>query len=122
MTGGDVALPKIWAWFQDVELVRECLKSFAENNEPVSVAFCPPEGKRGVLAENVRVVGPLKRELDCYPFLDLVHQIRRLGVSRPTAERYASALENGGVLVCVESRQQSTVDYLARHRARDLVG
>lgn len=109
-------LRKIWGWFQDPEVMLACLHSLT-GDATVSIAFRWPEGA----TNEVTVVGPLGRDLACYPFLDLVHHLRRLGFNPQTAERYRRAVESGAVLVCVEGGQRRIVDLLTRHHARDLV-
>lgn len=109
-------MAKIWGWFPDAEALAGCVQSLSREAK-ISVAFRRPDSR----PDEVLVVGPLTRDLDCYPFLDLLHHIRRFGVTRQIAERYAEALEAGGFLVCVESAYPYVMQVLHRYRARDLV-
>lgn len=71
--------------------------------------------------DRVMVMGPLRHDMACYPFLDVCHQIRRLGVKKGLAEHYARVLHRGGAVVCVETPDVQAVRLLDALNAQDVM-
>lgn len=106
-------MPRVWAWFSEPSRVLSLIDQLGS---AVSVLLRDPE-----VQENVVVLGPITRDMACYPFLDVPHQIRRFGIRRDDAEHYCRVLQRGGAVVCVDSSDASTLQLLDHLAARDVL-
>ncbi|OLZ11675.1 hypothetical protein [Sulfobacillus thermosulfidooxidans] len=105
-------MPRIFGWFNNSQTLLSCIERIRHSGM-VSVLLRQPN-------ERVLVMGPLTKDVGPYPFLDVQHHIRRLGLPRPWAEKYTRILEKGGVVVCVDVAEPSFTDILSQYQARDL--
>ncbi len=108
-------MSRTWAWFHNPRTVLSLVDELGEDTR-VSLLIKDPDAQ-----ESVMVMGPLSRDMACYPFLDVRHQIRRLGVKKPLAEHYTQVIARGGAVVCVETRNDEAVDVLNGLDARDVL-
>lgn len=106
-------MPRMWAWFDQPSRVLSVLDQLGGT---VSVLVRDPK-----VQEDVVVMGPITRDMACYPFLDVPHQIRRFGVRRQEAEHYVQALLRGGAVVCVDSGDANTKQVLDQFDAQDVL-
>ncbi|MCY0878248.1 MAG: hypothetical protein OWU84_04850 [Firmicutes bacterium] len=90
-------MPRVWAWFHNPSAVISLVNQMGQDHR-VSVILLDPQDPRDVL-----VLGPLTRDMACYPFLDVLHQLRRFGVKKSMAEVYAEVLRQGGAVVCIDT-------------------
>jgi hypothetical protein len=70
---------------------------------------------------DVIIVGTIVRDMRCYPFLDVHHHLRRLGVTRTVAEYFMQVLRHHGALVGVDSTTWETIQTLGSLGARDIM-
>lgn len=108
-------MPRTWAWFHNPQTVLSLVSELGEATH-VSLLVKDPDAQ-----ESVMVMGPLSRDMACYPFLDVRHQIRRLGVKRALAEHYTRVLARGGAVVCVDTEGSGTVEILNHLDAQDVL-
>lgn len=105
-------MPRIFGWFKNPQTLLSCIETI-QASAAVSVLLRQPD-----LA--VLVLGPLTHAVAPYPFLDVQHHIYRLGMNRTWAKKYADILEQGGLVMCVESPEQVFKAVLERYHAQDL--
>lgn len=91
-------MPQIWGMFRDQSALMSCVRECAAHAR-VSVLL-PKNAPPGI--DRVVVLGPLTRLVSPYPFLDIPHHLRRLGIDRDTASRYTDGLSRGWCIVCIE--------------------
>ena len=91
-------MSQVWGMFRDTNALLSCVRECAHEAR-VSV-FVPEDDPPDV--DRVVLFGPLVRTLSPYPFLDLPHHLRRLGIDSPTASRYTEGLSRGWCLVCID--------------------
>lgn len=108
-------MPRAFGWFKDPHALMRCVTD-VKRRAAVSVIIANPNTRNS----EALVYGPLSRDLACYPFLDLLHHIRRLGMERAMARRYTEVVASGGVVICVEADRVNPANWLYPHRARDL--
>lgn len=108
-------MPRAWAWFHNPTAVLSLVDELGEQNR-VSVFLRDPKEQ-----DNVVVLGPITRDMACYPFLDICHQIRRFGVKKAVAEHYSRVLRRGGAVVCVETADIGAMRALDELKARDVM-
>jgi hypothetical protein len=58
----------------------------------------------------------------CYPFLDILHHMRRFGVKKSMAELYTQVLRHGGAVVCIETEDSRAFHVLQHLQAHGVVG
>lgn len=110
--GEVIEMPRLFGWFNDSLSLLSCLDDI-QNVGIVSLLLRESR-------EHVVVVGPLSHELNLYPFLDLSHQIRLLGLARPWAEKYAHVIEKGGIVICIDMPLESfPCDGFKSYQVRD---
>lgn len=112
---GGEAMPRAFGWFKDPHALIQCVAD-VKRWAAVSVIIANPN----IRSREVLVYGPLSQDLRCYPFLDLLHHIRRLGMERAMAHRYAEVVSSGGMVVCVDDDRANPTTWLSPHGARDL--
>lgn len=96
---------RIWGWFGDPETLATCVKQYS------STANVSLWMRRQDLAENdVVVVGPQSQEVSPYPFLDVRHHMKRLGIVEPWASRYTEKIAQGAPVVCIETASAPSDD------------
>ena len=108
-------MPRIWAWFEKPATVLTLMDKLG-GTDRVSILVRDPRAQHDVV-----VMGPLTRDMACYPFLDVPHHIRRLGLRRPDAEQYAHALRRGGAVVCLDDGDDGTIEMLSDLKAQDVL-
>lgn len=108
-------MPRVWAWFYEPSAVLSLVEELGDEHR-VSILVRDPKDR-----EDVIVMGPITRDMACYPFLDVRHQIRRLGVKKSLAEHYTRVLQRGGAVVCVETPDKNTMRALGHLDARDVL-
>lgn len=110
-------MPRAWGWFPDPRSVLSIVESQRAGSR-ISCLFPAPELEP---PQEIVVVGPISQEMSCYPFLDLIHHIRRLGVGVRMAQHYNNVLRHGGLVVCLDLIDADPKEYLATFEARDVV-
>ncbi len=108
-------MPRAFGWFKDPHALITCVND-VKGRTRVSVIIANPNPRNS----EVLVYGPLSRDLACYPFLDLLHHIRRLGMEQRLARRYTEVIASGGVVICVQDDKANPIAWLSPHRPRDL--
>lgn len=108
-------MPRVWAWFHNPSAVLSLVDELGNENQ-VSVMLRDPKDQQDVV-----VMGPISRDMACYPFLDVQHQFRRFGVKKAVAEHYARVIGRGGAVVCVEAPDIGTVRVLNHLDAHDVL-
>ncbi|AEW06831.1 hypothetical protein Sulac_3388 [Sulfobacillus acidophilus DSM 10332] len=89
---------RTWGWFHDPKAMLALLKHQARQPAiDISLIMADPKHP-----EQILVLGPLSDEMACYPFLDVTHHFRRLGVKRSLAEHYIRVIQAGGIVVAVD--------------------
>lgn len=105
-------MPQVWAWFNEPSRVL----ALVEEIGGVSVLLRDPK-----MQDDVVVMGPVTRDMACYPFLDVPHQIRRFGMRRSEAEHYVKILRTGGAVVYIDNGDPDTKSVLDQLEARDIL-
>ncbi|NMP22559.1 hypothetical protein [Sulfobacillus harzensis] len=108
-------MPQTWAWFHNPRTVLSLVRKLGEGTR-VSLLVRDPEAQ-----ESVMVMGPLSRNMACYPFLDVRYQIRRFGITKSLAEHYTRVIARGGVVVCIESADSDALGVLHDLDAQDVL-
>lgn len=108
-------MPRAWAWFHNPRTVLSLVSQLGDDTR-ISLIVKDPEAQ-----ESVMVMGPISRDMACYPFLDVCRQIRRFGVKRALAEHYARVLRRGGAVVCVETADVAAMRILEELEAQDVL-
>lgn len=108
-------MARIWASFEKPAAVLSLVDELG-GTERISVLVRDPRGRQDVV-----VLGPLIQDMSCYPFLDVPHHIRRLGLRRWDAEQYVQVLRRGGAVVCLDEGIDGAVELLAHYEAHDVL-
>ncbi len=108
-------MARAWAWFYKPSAVLSLVQELGDENR-ISVLFRDPEEQKDVI-----VIGPITREMACYPFLDVRHQIRRFISKKAIAEHYARVLARGGAVVCIDTPDDGTFRTLGELHAHDVL-
>jgi hypothetical protein len=106
---------RIWASFEQPAAVLSLVDELG-GTDRISVLVRDPRARSDVV-----VLGPLIQDMACYPFLDVPHHIRRLGLGRGDAEQYARVLRRGGAVVCVDEGVDGAVELLTNFEAHDVL-
>ncbi|MCL5115682.1 MAG: hypothetical protein M1272_00830 [Firmicutes bacterium] len=106
-------MPRAWAWFHNPSTVLSLVNQLGDDTQ-VSVLMQDPD------QQDVVVLGPISRDMACYPFLDVCRQMRRFGVRRTLAEHYARVLRRGGAVICLETPDITTMRVLDELNAKDV--
>ncbi|HBQ95067.1 MAG: hypothetical protein M1294_00050 [Firmicutes bacterium] len=105
-------MARIFGWFNNTKTLLSCLDKI-RNRGMVSLLLRESN-------DSVVVVGPIVHNFSTYPFLDLPHHIRLLGLARPWAEKYARVIAKGGIVVCVDMEESNDYDKLRSYPFHDL--
>lgn len=109
------AVPRIWAWFHNPSTVLSLVDTVSEQDH-ISVMFRDPDNEHDVV-----ITGPIIRDMACYPFLDVAHHMRRLGMKKSLANHYARVIQRGGAVVCIEAPDTHAVNTLNQLDAHDVL-
>ncbi len=100
-------MPRVWVWFKEPSRVLPLIEQLGNQ---ISVLVRDPT------ADNLVVMGPITRDMACYPFLDVPRHMRRFGLRREAAEQFCRILSHGGAVVCVDD-ENSEARALLSHLA-----
>lgn len=108
-------MARVWAWFRNPSAVLSLVDRLGDGTGVSMIVHDPKE------PHDVIILGTIVRDMGCYPFLDVRHQMRRLGLTKPVAEHFMHVLGRHGALVCVESTNRETIQTLGSLGARDIM-
>ncbi|PSR23061.1 MAG: hypothetical protein C7B45_04615 [Sulfobacillus acidophilus] len=108
-------MARVWAWFRNPSALLSLVERL-QVGTGISIIVRDPREPHDVI-----IVGTIVPDMQCYPFLDMPHQLRRLGMTKPVVEYFMQVLQRHGSLVSVESTTSETIQTLGRLQARDIM-
>lgn len=108
-------MARVWAWFNNPSAVLSLAERLGDGIG-ISMIVHDPKNPRDVI-----ILGSIAQDMGCYPFLDVRHQMRRLGLTKSVTERFSQVLRRHGALVCLESMNLEAIQMLGSLGARDIM-